>query len=247
MSKGKKIKISRIVFANFLIMLALVIVGSAIYLNQYYPAEADVEKYMTDTNTVKIKKQDYGYFFDGPSEDMALIFYQGAKVETKAYAPVLEQLAENGVDCFLVEMPFNIAFFDMNKAEEVVSRYSYKHWYMMGHSLGGVAASNYCAKNENQIDGMIFLASYPTENLSDTSVRVLSILGSEDKVLNRERFEQAKELMPKKYQEINIQGGNHAGFGMYGKQKGDGESSISKEEQWKQTLDAIRSFIGNEE
>ncbi len=38
--------------------------------------------------------------------------------------------------------------------------------------------------------------------------------------------------MPAQYQESVIEGGNHAGFGSYGAQSGDGTASISAEEQW---------------
>ncbi len=49
--------------------------------------------------------------------------------------------------------------------------------------------------------------------------------------------------MPAGYAELCIEGGNHAGFGNYGKQKGDGEAKISSEEQQKQTLEAITQMI----
>lgn len=90
----------------------------AIYLNQEYRA-IDVNEYLTSSQTLSVSEEDFGLFFDGPCTDRAIVFYQGAKVEATAYAPILTQLAEEGIDCFLVEMPYNIAFFDADKAEMV--------------------------------------------------------------------------------------------------------------------------------
>ena len=48
------------------------------------------------------------------------------------------------------------------------------------------------------------------------------------------------------FTEVIIQGGNHAGFGMYGLQDGDGQATVSNIEQINQTVDAILDFINKE-
>ena len=45
---------------------------------------------------------------------------------------------------------------------------------------------------------------------------------------------------------FEIEGGNHAGFGNYGKQKGDGELLITREEQQNVAVDLITNFIEKE-
>jgi hypothetical protein len=40
-----------------------------------------------------------------------------------------------------------------------------------------------------------------------------------------------------------IAGGNHAGFGTYGIQEGDGVAIISAERQRKETAEAVSSFL----
>ena len=113
---------------------------SAIYLGNYYHS-VDVEKYMSSSPEAAVEKFDEGWFFDGAGEEKALIFYPGAKVATEAYAPIMYELAENGIDCFLVDMPFHMAFFGMNRAEDIMQEYDYKEWYLGGHSLGGAMAA----------------------------------------------------------------------------------------------------------
>ena len=64
--------------------------------------------------------------------------------------------------------------------------------------------------------------------------------------MNREKYEKCKENLPASFTETVIDGGSHAGFGMYGEQKGDGEAGISAEEQILITAEAILSFFGAE-
>ena len=227
------------------IILAILIIlfgSSAIYLGNYYN-RVDVEKYMTSSSEVTIKKFYKGWFFDGAGEEKALIFYPGAKVATEAYAPLMYQLAENGVDCFLVDMPFHMAFFGMNRAEEIMQKYNYEAWYLGGHSLGGAMAANFVAgyveDHADGIRGLLLLAAYPTKDLSSSDMSVVTVYGSEDGVLNMDKIVAGRKLMPQDYKEVCVEGGNHAQFGSYGAQKGDGTAAISAEEQWARTVEAF--------
>lgn len=58
-------------------------------------------------------------------------------------------------------MPFNMAIFDADRADEIIDQIpDIKNWYILGHSMGGAMASNYAAKNQDKVDGLILLASY---------------------------------------------------------------------------------------
>ena len=121
--------------------------------------------------------------------------------------------------------------------------YEYDHWYLAGHSLGGAMAASYASGHLESLNGLALLAAYPTKSLKSDSFSVLSIYGSEDGVLNMEKVEKGKSQMPADYTEICIEGGNHARFGNYGEQKGDHTAEISREEQQKQTVDAILGLL----
>lgn len=231
-----------------IVILALIgiLAGVCIaYVGDYYHV-TDKEA-AADTDTVKVTKTSFGYSFDGPGEDSALIFYPGAKVEDLAYADLLKRIAAEGADCFLVHMPLNFAFLGMNKANEVMDAYEYEHWYLAGHSLGGAMAASYAANNGARLDGLIFLAAYSTKDLSELDLKVLSVYGSKDKVVNTEKIERGRELMPNSYEELCIEGGNHAGFGNYGKQSGDGTAFVSADEQKTQTAERIIDMIRSSE
>ena len=119
-----------------------------------------------------------------------------------------------------------------------MERYKYEQWYLGGHSLGGVAASMYAAGRD--LNGLILLASYPTKGVY---APVLEIYGDQDTVLNMEKRTEADQYLPKDYEIKVIEGGNHAQFGNYGEQKGDGEALISREKQQEITAEKIGEFV----
>ena len=222
-------------------VIALLVIA-AIYLSNYYRADPAALDTLSSDEDVTVKKTAGGWLFDGPSEDTVLIFYPGAKVEETAYAPLLHQIAKDGIDVFLVKMPFRLAVLGKNKAEAVQQAYSYVRWYIGGHSMGGAMAALYAAESGNSLDGLILCAAYATKPL-DNSLHAVSIYGSEDKVLNMDKYEAGKPFLPVGAVEHIIVGGNHAQFGSYGEQSGDGTAEISAEAQQAAAADCIVSTV----
>lgn len=225
-------------------VVVILAVGFLLYTAEYYHADSTalsaLEPDPESDDAVTVTKTEYGWYFDGPSERDALVFYPGAKVEETAYAPLLRLLAAEGMDVCLVKMPFRLAFFGANKAGDVMADYDYEHWYVGGHSLGGAMAANYAAEHGAELTGLVLLAAYPTKQL-DESLSVVSLYGSEDGVLNMENLAKGDAYLPKTALKCVIEGGNHAQFGNYGEQDGDGEASISAEEQQRKTVEMIMS------
>ncbi len=237
---NKKLKIFSIII---LIVFAIIIVFGACYLNDYYHAEDEISNYLNGTDNVTVVKTEHGLFLNGSGEENVLIFYPGAKVEYTSYLPLLMNLSNSGVDCYLVEMPFNIAFLGKDYADDIVNNnsFSYENYYLCGHSLGGVVASSYAGENDDKVKGLILLASYPTDT---TNVPVLSIYGSKDSVLNHEKYEESEKLM-NNFTEYVIEGGNHAQYAFYGNQDKDTAADISRDEQVRITVNKIMDFINN--
>ena len=213
------------------------------YVNDYYHTDENVQEYLQTKETVSVTEMSDGLYLDGSGDNAVMIFYPGAKVEYTAYLPLLSDLAERGIDCFLIKMPCNLAFFGQNKAKKIMDSYEYDHWYLSGHSLGGAMAASYASGHLESLNGLVLLAAYPTKSLKSDSFSVLSIYGSEDGVLNMEKVEEGKSQMPADYTEICIEGGNHAQFGNYGEQKGDHTAGISREEQQAHTVEAILNMM----
>ena len=213
------------------------------YVNDYYHTDENVQEYLQTKDSVSVTEMPEGLYLDGPGNETALIFYPGAKVEYTAYLPLLSELADQGIDCFLIKMPCNLAIFGQNKAKKIMDSYEYDHWYLSGHSLGGAMAASYASGYLESLNGLVLLAAYPTKSLKSDSFSVLSLYGSEDGVLNMEKVEEGKAYMPVDYAEVCIEGGNHAQFGNYGEQKGDHAADISREEQQAQTVEAILKMM----
>ena len=106
-------------------------------------------------------------------------------------------------------------------------------------------AASFAAENTDFYEGLILLAAYSTEDLSETGLKVCSLYGDRDGVLNLEKYEQYRSNLPEDTLELVLEGGNHAGFGSYGPQEGDGESALASGEQLRWTADTITAFIGN--
>ncbi len=231
-----------------IIAVLIVLAGYGVYYVNDYHHAVNVGNAIQSNPTVKVTDIEDGWLFDGPGTTTAMVFYPGAKVEASAYAPLMQETAVSGIDCFLMKMPANLAIFGINRADVVrsdIAGYSYDHWYIAGHSLGGTMAANYISKHTDNWDGLILLASYPTDDLSKTKLRVLSAYGSKDDILNRKKVESARQRMPKQYYERVIKGGNHAQFGSYGVQQGDGVAAISGDDQIDRTVALIRQFVTN--
>lgn len=224
---------------------AIIFGGCAIYVGDYYRADTEAISSFTAEHSVASNEISDGIVVFEPDEATeGFIFYPGGKVEYTAYIPLMSELAGNDVLCILVEMPFNLAVLDMNAAEGLTESYpEIENWYIGGHSLGGSMAASYVADKAEEFDGLILLGSYSTEELS---LPVLSIYGSEDRVMNREKYDEYKPNIDSALTETVIEGGCHAYFGMYGAQDGDGTPSISNEEQIHLTAEAIIKFINKE-
>ena len=240
----KKHTLRNIAICILCLIIVLGIIGF-IYIQDYYHADNEaIEVFSANVTNISRETLDNNYKVYAPKDaTMGLIFYPGGKVEYNAYAPLMEACANQGILCILVEMPANLAVFDIDAADGLQEKYpEITSWYIGGHSLGGSMAASYIA-DQTSFDGLVLLGAYSTADLSDKGLSVLSMYGSEDKVLNHEKYEQYIGNLPSNYKEVIIEGGNHAGFGMYGEQAGDGTSTITNEEQIKQTAKQISDFV----
>ncbi|MGN1033773.1 MAG: alpha/beta hydrolase, partial [Intestinibacter sp.] len=214
----KKKYLKRVGIISVALILVFVI-GFFVYVSNYYHAQ----DYQVG-NIAITEEKNYIVYGDSNSKT-GFIFYQGGKVEAEAYKPILSKLAEKGICCVLVEMPYNLAVFDSNAAGDIMKDFQkIENWYIGGHSLGGAMASSFAAEHQRDLKGLVLLAAYPTDKLE---IPVLSIYGSEDGVLNKEKYKASIDLA-ENLTEIVIKGGNHAQFGNYGEQSGDGKAAISK-------------------
>lgn len=230
-----------------IMVVAVLFAACAIYVSDYYHADMSAIEDMEFASELSVESETWedGTLVFTPEEaETGLIFYPGGKVEHSAYTPLMEALASEGILCVLVEMPFRLAVLDMNAAEGIPEAFpEVERWYLGGHSLGGSMAASYLASHTEDFDGLILLGSYSTADLSGTELSVLSVYGSEDGVLNREKYAEYRPNLPEGFTETVVEGGNHAYFGAYGEQDGDGTATVTPAEQLRQTVEAILTLL----
>ena len=243
--KNKKSKIIKRLVA-VIVVFALLFGACAFYVNDYYRADIDAMVGVVQSKVRYEAKtlEDGTDIFKPENAKVGFIFYPGGKVEYTAYIPLMDALARKGIMCVLLKMPLNLAVLDIDGAEGIQEMYpEIENWYIGGHSLGGSMAASYLSENINAYKGLILLGSYSTADLSKEDIKVLSVFGSEDKVMNKEKYDEYKINLPKDFSEEIIDGGCHAYFGMYGEQEGDGVATITNEEQILKTAEKINIFI----
>jgi hypothetical protein len=239
MKMNKKLKL----FIVFVLCFAVICcTGFGIYVSDYYRAnDTALEATFSDNDVTVIEKNGDYMVFTPEKPRSGLIFYPGGKVEYTAYAELMFNLAELDILCVLVEMPLNFAIFGMNKAEDIIEEYDIENWYIMGHSLGAAIGASFAGDNKDKISGVIMLAGYSTSDLE--GLEVLSIYGNNDNVHNIDKYNEYKNNMGTNYTEYIIDGGNHAYFGCYGEQKGDGKALITRDKQINLTVNKILEFL----
>jgi len=167
-----------------------------------------------------------------------IVFVPGGLVEPDSYSFLALSLALEGYSVTVVKPAFNLAILMPNQAARYLSD-AYDN-IIIGHSLGGVVASMVASKHDN-ISSVILLGSYPIKDIS--SKDVLLITAEFDLGMDEDKFNDHLSFVSDDVVIVDIEGGNHAQFGWYGPQKGDGEAEISTLVQQRLVIETILQFI----
>ena len=241
----KKKKILKYSILTIVLLLVVSVSGVLIWTNNTYNPTSELLDLVPESDY--IKDGDF-YVFKPKNESngKGIVIYPGALVEPLSYGYIANELSKNGYLVAIPEVNLNLSITENNKASEfIVNNKDIKEWYVAGHSMGGVSATYYAEDNQDVIDGVILLGSYPASStdLSDNSQKVISIYAENDGLTTLDNVENSKKNLPQDTIFIEIKGGNHAQFGMYGKQKGDKNAEISSKEQQDEIINIILENI----
>lgn len=238
----------KLILVVTLAILIVAFAGFVYYVSDYYHADSTALAAIKSTESYNVSNTSDFITFT-PTEKKSttgIIFYPGGKVQPEAYSVIASKLALNGYTTIIVKMPFNLAVFDANKADAVIAQHpEINSWVIMGHSLGGVFASDYAVHHQDKISGVIYLAAYPSTNASNATFKALSIRGSLDNLTTAQDIADNKNKFPTNTTFVSIPGGNHYNNGNYGPQAGDNNSTITKEQQQNETMSYIIEFLKN--
>ncbi|QTX04057.1 alpha/beta hydrolase [Agromyces archimandritae] len=215
-------------------VLVLVIVAFAVWAHILYPGERAASLDAWRDPAIRITETEASFVIEPTDPDHAsgdgLVFLPGARVEPSAYLAKLRDLAgETGATVVITKPTLNLAFFDTRPLSAFIDGIDdVDRWFVGGHSLGGVKA---CMLAEDPaVAGLVLLGSYCANDLSGTDLAVVQIAASEDRLSSEADLAAAAHLLPPTTALVEIDGANHASFGDYGVQPGDGVATASDDE-----------------
>lgn len=224
-------------FILLLVVIVVLLIGINIFTNQ-------AEDSMYDQIENDINETDDYFIVNGAQHDTTIVYYPGGLVTPESYLLQADMLASNNFRVIIPKMPFNLAILNRFVFLDIYDN-NVGAFYLAGHSLGGASAAYVAKEHSDKLEGLIFLAAYPPSSvdLSNIDLPILSVSAEKDGVMNWDRYESTKSLLPDTTIYENIEGGNHAQFGYYGTQRGDNESAITVYEQHKIVTELIQSFV----
>jgi len=180
-----------------------------------------------------------------------VIFYPGALVDPRSYAPTAQAIAAQGYLTVIVKMVGDLAILSPDRASVVISDYpDIETWVIGGHSFGGAIACSYAKNFPDMVQGVVLWAAYPSPafSLRDTSLKVISISGTDDGLATPEEIEASRADLPPDTQFVAIEGGNHTQFGWYDVypnpvQPGDNSPGITRQQQQCQIIYHTVEFL----
>lgn len=230
------------------IVLAVAIAGFVIWGSTPLGPMPEAMAAMESDAAVEVATEPWLSFLPtGDAQTTGLIYYPGGRVDPRSYAPMARAIAEAGYPVVIVPMPLNLAVFGVDRAADVIAAYpQVERWAIGGHSLGGSMAASFIRNNPDEIEGLLLVASYPagSDDLSGfTNLATHSVSATEDGLATPDEIQASRLMLPAATVWLPIQGGNHAQFGYYGDQPGDGIATISREEQHRQTVESAVQLL----
>ncbi|WP_042221990.1 alpha/beta fold hydrolase [Oceanobacillus manasiensis] len=236
---------------SLLVLLAILLIGAGgfyYWAQQTYDASDTLYELVNKEDI--LSEEDWLLFEPEEEADTGIVLYPGAKVEPEAYSYYGKQLAEQGYLVAIPNLRLNLAILDLNKAEQIMEEHpKLEHWYLAGHSLGGIGATSFAMDNQDVVKAVILLGSYPSDNtdFSDVAMPMLSIYAEHDGLSTPDKINDTKHLLSEQAVMHEIKGGNHAQFGVYGPQKGDEKALISVDEQQDEIMQVITEWLAQQE
>lgn len=214
-----------------IVLIVAIAVGATLLIMSLSERRADkstLDRFIEQYGIITPEERDgydvYAYQSDSIDVHHGFILYPDAMTDPDVYAPLATLMAKKGITVFVIDMPLNQPTLDKDAADRVIAENpNVEEWYIGGHGKGGMAAADYVADDADMIDGIVFLASYSTADLSSLDIRSYSMYGSEDGIMDIDEYHECKENLPEGSEEYKIVGCNYSGFAIYEKRSGDGD------------------------
>jgi hypothetical protein len=228
---------------GFLIVILILFVALNMYAETSYESLEAMDTAIGELalTNVEIAETNTTIMYTVANPIMNIIFVPGGLVEADSYTYLAAQLALNGYNVTISKAKFNLAIFQPNKPNRYIDKDLEN--VIIGHSLGGVV-STMAASGNDDIDKVILMGSYAIKDITDKDTLIIS--AEHDIAMDEERFNDALQYVNSDVTLFTIEGGNHAQFGWYGPQKGDGTAEISTITQQNIIVTQILDFLSQD-
>ena len=209
----------------------------------------EAEAALVSDELVRVETSPWLTFTPAEPTGTGFILYPGGRVPAEAYAPPARAIAEAGYLSVVPSMPLGLAMLAPDTADGIVeANPQIERWVIGGHSVGGVMAAGY-ASDHDAVNGLVLWAAYPADgtDLAAQALAVTSVYATEDGLVSIDDIDASRTQLPSATTYVEIAGGNHAQFGWYGEQNGDGVATISREEQQAQVVAATLELLAQVE
>jgi alpha-beta hydrolase superfamily lysophospholipase len=233
---------------------AVTLVVFPVWMLVAFRATSDARGALSSGAHVTVVRGSHHWTFEpkGVSAGAGVVFFPGAVVDPVAYAPLLRDVAAAGYPAILVEVPRRGALggaddpvvFDRARTA-MRSLRDTDRWVVAGHSRGGLIAATLVRGEPSAFAGLVLIGTtHPRDfSLADVPVPVTKVYGTRDTVADVEKIVATRGNLPVAARMVPIAGGNHSQFGYYGFQLGDWPATITREEQRRQTLEALLDVL----
>lgn len=239
MKKSSKRSVFRIVWFSLVGIFMVWNIGT--YQSRNLPSDTFEN---SEKVSVEVTKDQIIFKSNLSNKSLEVIFFQGALVDPKAYAPLSRKLAEAGFTTHLIKTPFRLPLYGYQKISEIFDLEE-GNYVIGGHSQGGKMAARFVFENPELLKGLFLLGtSHPRDiDLSNLSIPSLKLYGELDGLASVEEVEANESKLPTGCQSIMIEGGNHSQFGYIGTLLTDNPAGIPLEKQQELTLSHLKVFL----
>ena len=231
-------------------LVALVLVGGVAFYVYFgvlgLHAPTEVQQSVRADSNVTVERAYGGYVVgdaDPEIERVGVVFYPGGRVAPDAYLPSAARITTRAnVTVVVPKMRANLAFFSQGRADAVIAgEPQIERWIVGGHSLGGAMACRYAGANDGRVDGLLLVGAYCDRPV--TGMPALSVVGTRDAVLNRDRFDETESNLPDDRRIARIEGMNHSQAGWYAGQSGGQPATITTPEAHRRLATVVADWL----
>lgn len=223
------------------VLVTLVVLGALVWLRPFAATPQAVAA-MSGSAQVRITDAPAHIIITPTSATptRGLIFQPGARVDPRAYVPMLSEVSRHGVLVVVVKQPLGIGFLATTAPHAFIDGHpEVRSWAVGGHSLGGVVAAGFAHDHPGTVKGLVLWASYPVGSLAGRAdLSVASVSGTRDGFTTPADVAASRALLPSDTAYTAVAGAVHSFFGDYGDQPGDGSPTVGRADAQRQIVAA---------